>query len=136
MIGSLGEVVFEVSSESIRTFRDLSMQRGAKYATHEVHGGKTLLEFTGFAPISAALTVRLDAALGLNPAEELEALRELLSRHEAVPFILDGTPQGDHLWVLESLDEKHEVLNSTGALIVAEVSLTLKEYVESGADGA
>ena len=135
MVGSLGEVVFEVSSESIRTFRDLSMQRSAKYVTHEVHGGKALLEFTGFAPISAALTVRLDAALGLNPTEELEALRGVLSRHEAVPFILDGTPQGDHLWVLESLDEKHEVLNSTGALIVAEVSLTLKEYVESGADG-
>lgn len=136
MVGSLGDIVFEVSSESVRTFRDLSMQRSTKYAEHEVHAGKALLEFTGFAPISASLKIRLDAGLGIDPSEELNALREILSKHEAIPFILDGEPQGEHLWVIETMDEDHQVLNNSGTLIVVEVSLALKEYVESGSHGA
>ena len=136
MVGSLGDIVFEVSSESVRTFRDLSMQHSAKYANHEVHGGKALLEFTGLAPVATSLKVRLDAGLGVEPSEELNALREIFSKHEAIPFILDGEPQGEHLWVIETLNEDHQVLNNSGALIIVEVSLTLKEYVESGADGA
>lgn len=132
MIGSLGDVAFEVSSEMIRTFRDLQMQRSAKYAEHAIHGKKALLEFTGYAPISASLSIRIDAALGVNPKDELDALRKILAEHEAVPFILDGEPQGDHLWVLEGIDENYEVINNLGTAIAVEVSLKLKEYVEVG----
>ena len=47
MIGSLGSVVFEVSTERVKTFRDLQIQRSAKYSEHAIHGRKGLLEFTG-----------------------------------------------------------------------------------------
>ncbi len=95
MIGSLGSVVFEVSTEIVRTFRDFQLQRSAKFSEHAIHGGKALLEFTGLAPASASLNMRLDAGLGVNPKDELNELREMLNKHKAVPFILDGEPQGD-----------------------------------------
>ena len=129
MIGSLGGVVFEASSERVRTFRDLSMQRGANYAEHEVHGSKALLEFTGLALSTVSMKVRLDAALGVDPLEELDALRGILERHMAAPLILDGVPQGDGLWVVTSLQEEHEVVDARGAPVAVEVSLSLKEYV-------
>ena len=56
MIGSLGEVVFEVSDEKVRTFRDFQIQRSAKYSEHAIHGRKGLLEFTGLSPASASLS--------------------------------------------------------------------------------
>ena len=36
MIGSLGSVVFEVSTERVRTFRDFQIQRSAKYSEHAI----------------------------------------------------------------------------------------------------
>ncbi|MBQ7577245.1 MAG: hypothetical protein IJT21_03140 [Synergistaceae bacterium] len=61
MIGSFGGVVFEVSDEKVRTFRDYQIQRSAKYSEHAIHGRKGLLEFTGLSPVSASLAIKLDA---------------------------------------------------------------------------
>ena len=135
MIGSYGDIVFEVSSERVKTFRDLQVQRSAKYSEHAIHGRKALLEFTGLSPASISINIRLDAALGLNPKEELSMLYEVLNKHIVMPFILDGEPQGDNLWVLESIDEKHEIIDNHGKSIAVEVSLKLKEYIEVGANG-
>ena len=132
MVGSLKDIVFEASSDIIRTIDNLKMQRSANYAQHDIHGGKGLLEFTGLGPTSLSFSVRLDAALGIAPKEELKKLRDILESGEAVLFVLDGEPQGWDLWVLEGLDEEHAVLNNTGALVLAEVSLSLTEYIEGG----
>ena len=135
MIGSLGEIVFEVSTDKIRTFKDFQIQRSAKYTEHSIHGRKGLLEFTGFSAATASLNIRLDAGLGINPKEELNTLQEILTKHEAVPFILDGEPQGDGLWVLESIDETFEIIDNHGTFIIVEVSLKIKEYVEVDGEG-
>ena len=136
MIGSLGDVVFEVSTERVRTFRDFQIQRSAKYSEHAIHGRKGLLEFTGLSPASVSLSIRVDAGLGVHPKEELNTLHDILNNHEAVPFILDGEPQGDGLWVLEGVDENHEIIDNHGASIAVEVSLKLKEYIEVDANGS
>ena len=136
MIGSFGDVVFEVSTDIVRTFRDFQIQRSAKFSEHAIHGGKALLEFTGQSPASMSLSIRLDAGLGVNPKEELDTLHEILNNHEAVPFILDGEPQGDGLWVLESLDESYEVIDNHGTFIALNVSLKLKEYIEVDSNGS
>ena len=127
MIGSLGDVVFEVSSEKVQTFRDFQIQRSAKFSEHAIHGRKGLLEFTGLSAASISLNIRLDAGLGVIPKDELDYLHFVLN---AVPLILDGEPQGDGLWVLESIDEKHEIIDNYGTSIAVEVSLKLKEYIE------
>ena len=128
-------MVFEVSSERVRTFRDFQIQRSAKYSEHAIHGRKGLLEFSGLSASTASLNIRLDVGLGVNPKEELTALRDILNNHEALPFILDGEPQGDGLWVLESLSESYEIIDNKGAVIAVEVSLKLKEYIEVSANG-
>ena len=135
MIGSFGEVVFEVSLEKIKTFRDFQIQRDAKYTEHAIHGRKGLLEFTGFSAATASLRIRLDAGLGVNPKKELNTLHEILTKHEAVPFVLDGEPQGDGLWVLESIDENFEIIDNHGTFIAVEVSLKIKEYIEVEGNG-
>ena len=135
MIGSFGDVIFEVYPEKVRTFRDFQIQRSAKYAEHAIHGHKGLLEFTGLSAATASFRIRLDAGLGINPKEELIALRGILTKHEVVLFILDGEPQGDGFWVLESLDENVEIVDNMGDLIAVEVSLRIKEYVEINENG-
>lgn len=134
-VGSLGDVVFEVSSDKVRTFHDLQMQRKANYAEHAIHGRKALLEFTGLAPLTASMQIELLASLGVVPKDELAALAEILTKHEAIPFILDGEPQGDNLWVLENISGSYSVLNNKGEPISISVTLNLKEYVEAEEGG-
>ena len=93
--------------------------------------GKFLLEFVGFEPLTATMKIDLLAALGIVPKDELSTLVEILVKHEAVPFILDGEPQGDNLWVLESMSESYPVINNKGEVISVSVTLNLKEYVEA-----
>ncbi|MBR1658163.1 MAG: phage tail protein [Synergistaceae bacterium] len=135
MIGSFGKVVFEVSAERVRTFRDFQIQHSAKYTEHAIHGRKGLLEFTGLSASTASLNIRLDAGLGINPKQELNTLHEILTNHEALPFVLDGEPQGDDLWVLENIGETYEIIDNQGTAIAVEVSIKLKEYIEVSANG-
>ena len=129
-IGSLGDIEFEVSSDKVKTFNDMQLSKGAKFANHDIHGRKGLLEFTGFEPDNLSLKININSALGLDVKEELDALHEILNKHEAVPFILNGEPQGEGLWVLESLDEEFNIINNKGELVHVEASLKLKEYLE------
>ena len=135
MVGSFGNVVFEVSHEKVRTFKDFQIQRSAKYSEHAIHGRKGLLEFSGLSASTASLNIKLAVWLGVNPKEELTTLHDILNNHEALPFILDGEPQGDGLWVLESISENYEIIDNKGAVIAVEVSLKLKEYIEVSANG-
>ena len=81
-------------------------------------------------PDNLSLKININSALGLDVKEELDALHEILNKHEAVPFILNGEPQGEGLWVLESLDEEFNIINNKGELVHVEASLKLKEYLE------
>ncbi len=130
MIGSLGNVIFEVSTEQILTFDDLNFSHSAKYTEHAIHGRKGLLEFTGFSATAASLNILLNADLGIDPKEEFNGLKEIFDSHEAVPFILDDEPQGDGLWVIESMSEKRDMISNKGAARLIEVSVNLKEYIE------
>lgn len=130
MIGSIGEVIFEVDSEkSILTFDDFSMSHQASYTEHNVLSGPGLLEFTGLKASSASFIMHLDMSLGVNPDEQIRRLVSMLEDHEAVSFILAGIPLGRGLWVIESLDVKHKTIDNRGYTRVAEVSIKLKEYI-------
>jgi phage protein U len=132
MIGSLGDVVFEVSSESVKTFQDLQFQHSVKYAQHDIHGSVGLLEYTGKNPTTGSLKIRFDSALGVEPMKEIVSIYMMMRNGVAVNFILDGRPQGEGLWVIESFTEEWKVVNNTGKMIAAESSIQLKEYVEDG----
>lgn len=135
MVGSLGEIVFSVSDTQVKTFSDYQVQRSAKYTEHAILGRKGLLEFTGFGAATASLNIKLDAALKINPKDELETLRKMFAEHKAVLFVLNGEPQGDNLWVIESIDEKYNVIDNQGIIISADVGVKLKEYIEIDDEG-
>lgn len=134
MIGSLGEIVFEVSSEKILTFDGLSFSQKANYAEHSIHGRKSVLEYTGTSATSVSMNITLNSALGIDTIEELEGLKEIFSSHQAVSFVLDGKPQGEGLWVIESLGTNYNFLDNRGRPQIIEVSLTLKEYIDVNSD--
>ena len=127
MIATLGSYEFEVSSERTKTFTDLRFTHSASYAEHKVIGRKGIIEFTGLNASSGSLSVKFSADLGVNPAIEIKALRELMNNHELLVFTLGGEVVGEGYWVIESLDEEDKRIDAWGNIIEASISIKLKE---------
>ena len=69
---------------------------------------------------------------GLNPTKELTELRDLMTNHEPVPFVLAGEVMGRGLWVVESVNTDIEIVDSGGFILSAKADISLKEYLDEG----
>lgn len=132
-IGSLGDVVFEASSEKVKTLRDMQRQGSARFATHEIIGKKPLREFLGPGLEKITFQMQFSAGLGVDPASEMKALRELRDKGEALEFVLGGSTVGSELWTIEDLSEDWSRIDGRGKVIFANVSITLQEYPRDSA---
>jgi phage protein U len=128
-IGSLGDIAFEASANKVRTFDGLRRSGAARFAYHNRQGGKELPEFLGPAAESISFEIRLSAYEGVNPSDEANTLRNMRDAGEAVLFILDGVPQGEGFWVIESLSEEHSFFDNCGRPAMIACSISLKEYL-------
>lgn len=128
MIGSLGDIPFEVTPDRIRTFREISRRVAARWSEHAIAGRKPSLEFVGPSLDEVSLSVRLSATDGLNPRKEIERIALIVATGEVLPLIIGGEFLGVFA-VMES-SESRRVHASGGELMIAEVSLTLKEYID------
>ena len=131
MIASLGDFDFEVSSENIRTFNNLKFSHSAAYSEHKLLNRKGVLEFTGINASSCSLTISLDSFLGNSPIENINIFKQYLNDGEALTFLIGGEVVGDGLWVIESMNETHEIINNKGEVLRAKIDLNLKEYLEN-----
>lgn len=139
-IGTLGPIAFETSSEKVRTFQSFKRKNSARYATHDVMGRKPVLEYVGQGLDSISLSMRFDVMLGVSPAEEINTLRELQAKGEAVELVIGGQPLSNNLWVVQEVTEDWQTVDSRGNLIIATVEVTLQEFVrklqDTGGKGA
>lgn len=127
-VGSFGELVFEVSSYKVLTFRDFKREGGAKYATHEVIGNPPMLEFLHREPEKLSLEIDLVADLGVSPEEEIQRISDMCNNGEANYLIFGGQVYGDCEWVIESYSESVKYFGADGETIASKVSLKLTEY--------
>lgn len=129
MVGTLGNIIFEVSDEKIKTFKSLNLSKKANYATHNIINKKGLSEFTGFEPMSIKININLNQNLGVNVQEELNKINKAFSGHEVLNFILNGQPVGEGKFVIENISEDMKVIGKNGEIISCEINLDLKEYI-------
>lgn len=127
MLGTFGDVVFEVSSDHVRTWSKFTRQKKATYAEHKVLAGSPLLELTGYELESVAITVRFDIAQGLIPEDEMERLRRVRDDAIELPLTISGKLLG--YYVLEDVSEDWKRTTPKGVVTSSEVNLKLKEYI-------
>jgi len=128
-IGSLGPIVFEVSSQKIRTFKGLKRATKARYGSHEVIGSKPVLEFIGPDIEEISFTMQFSAAWGLNPQDETKKVREICEKGEANYFVLNNQTVGENPWIIESVSESVDVVDNNGRVVTTQIDVTLKEYI-------
>ncbi|MBQ3059875.1 MAG: phage tail protein [Desulfovibrio sp.] len=126
-VGSLGDVIFEVSSHRVSTLGGMNMSRDARYEDHEVQGAFPRSEFLAPGLGSCSLSMVLRRDLGCDPAAEAEQLEEKLIRGEVLRLIIVGKNLGK--WTLRKIDQswRHMLPGGTGPAILT-LNVELKEY--------
>lgn len=130
MIASLGDIVFEVSDEQVRTFKGLKYNVGARYQTHNRIGNKPLLEFSGVDVETLSMNIKLSAFHGLNPRKEMKTLNDACRNGKLLRFILGGKQFGSYRWVITKVNNSLERIDNKGNILSIEVSLTLNSYAK------
>lgn len=124
IVGSYGDVSFSVSSEMVETFEKMKWTSAASFAQHKVHGEHAVVEFTGFDADKLTFEMQLSAMLGVNPQQELDKLRSMLTNHVPHPLVIGTTLIGSK-WVLTNLSTEFGHIYKDGALLTCKVSVTL-----------
>lgn len=125
-LGTWGDLVFEVSSDRMRTWQSKSRSGEARYADHEVHLAKPVAEFLGPSLDSFTVSMRFDAERGVNPEDELAKLRKARDTGQVETLVIGGAPVFD--CTLRGLNEDHRHHDKEGHILVAIAELTFKEY--------
>lgn len=125
MIGTLGNAVFEASTDKVYTFNGLSRSGQARYEEHKVVGKKPVLELIGPGLEQISFSMRFDVRLGINPIAEIDKLREARDEGAVVSMTIGGKFLGD--WIIEDVGDSWERTDNKGNVLVATVQITLKE---------
>lgn len=127
-IGTLGDILFSVSRETVKTFDNMKWDSSAKYATHDRHLKDVLLEFTGTDADTISFSIYFSAFLGVNPMQEITKLLDAERKGKVMRLIIGSKTYGKNKWVIEKTSKDLERFDNKGNLLVAKVSISLKAY--------
>lgn len=125
-IGTLGSVIFSVSSKQVKTFDSLKRSSSARFANHNRHLKNTLLEFTGNDPDKITFSMSLSVFLGVDPQAELSSLETAKNEGKIMRLVLGRQNYGN--WVITSLSTDYDRIDNKGNVLIANVSISLTAY--------
>jgi hypothetical protein len=129
-IGNLGKlIVFEVSSDKVLTFHDMTQTVSGRWTQHSVIGGKPESEYLGSGQRSITLPIFLSVMHGVRPRSTIEKIEQAAESGETFSFVVGGKKVGNNQWVISSVSESWGEIIKDGKLVSANLTLTLSEYV-------
>ncbi len=131
MIGCLGDIVFEVSSETVETIDNMVWSGSVRYGVHQRHGTNALTEFTGIDPDQISFDIVLSAYLGVNPNAEVVKIWNYERNGQAVPLVIGNKAYGKYRWSIVDHKMKMQTFDNEGDVTSAVVSVSLQEYLRS-----
>ncbi|GIO09676.1 hypothetical protein J31TS6_57040 [Brevibacillus reuszeri] len=129
VIGSFGDIVFEVSIDRVRTFDDFSRSGSGRWAKHDRQQKKAVSEFLGPELDEISFTMRFDVSHGVNPKVEMDRVLEKCRSGQAETLIVGETPLGMDKWIVKTFKQGWKKLDGQGRLLVGELNVTLEEYM-------
>ena len=134
MLASLGDYVFEVSAYNLATFSDLKFTNSAQYQEHKIIGRKGLMEFTGLNASTCSLNIHLEYGLTDDLYGTIDYFYQAMNDGTALLFMIGPDIMGEGFWVIESMNESYPKISGQGDVVVADIALTMKEYIAGDDD--
>ena len=129
IVGCLGDVIFTVSKDVVRTLDNMVWSGSARYAVHERHLTHALTEYTGLDPDKITFDILLSAELGVDPIAEVVKLWNIERSGRAVPLTVGTKGYGKYRWNIHKHEMKMKTFYGNGDVHTATVSVSLQEYL-------
>lgn len=135
MIGSLGDVIFEVSDKKVSSINnELSRTYKSKISEHTAIYGPGMVRHQGRELIEISFGISLVSSLLLDssPAEELDKIKTMWEFGEYGYLTFGGQTFGAFPFLIVDMNEKNSYFNKkTSSFDVINLELTLKEYIDN-----
>ena len=128
-VGMLGDILFEVSDETVKTIENAVWSGSVRYATHQRHIYHAKTEFTGIDPDQFTFDITLSAYLGVNPMTELNKLWKYERDGETLPLVIGRKGYGKYRWTILKHSTKMKYFDGDGDVTHCVVSVSLQEYI-------
>ncbi len=130
-VGCLGDIVFQVSADAIKTINNVVWSGSARYSEHKRHLSNTLTEFTGLEADTISFEMVLSLYLGVDPMEDIEKIWAYERSGKALSLVIGEKSIGKFKWTIKSHKVQMETFDGKGNITGARVSVELLEYVKS-----
>ena len=127
--GALGDIIFEVSDETVKTLNNLNWGGSARYATHQRHGTHAMTEYTGMGADTISFDIVLSAYLGVNPMTVIGQIFTYERNGTTLPLVIGNKAYGKYRWVITKHSMKGQFFDGAGDLTHCKVSVNLQEYL-------
>ena len=135
MIGSLGDVIFEVSEKKVFSLnKDISRTYKSKISEHTAIYGPGMVRHQGreLTEISFGITLISSLLSETTPAEQLDKIKTMWEFGEYGYLTLGGQTFGAFPFLIVNMSEKSSYFNKeTANFDFVELDLTLKEYIDN-----
>ncbi|MCE4044551.1 phage tail protein [Lysinibacillus fusiformis] len=128
IIGTFGDLVFEVSRDKVHTFDNLNRTTEARYTKHAIKHQKPIMEFDGpeVDPITFDMVLRAD--LGVNPIKELDKWRDYVRKGKRAVLIIGNRPFSNNAFVITKINETYKNIDNRGNVLSIEATVDMMEY--------
>jgi hypothetical protein len=127
-IGSLGDIIFEVSRLKVNTFNGLIKTAGGRWEVHQPIKSPVKPEFLGTAQGHIELSIQFNVQLGIEPREEIEKIEAMAENGLHAPFMLGNAPLSNNDWYIDQCETTFTHVGREGQIDVAEMQLSIMEY--------
>ncbi len=131
-IASFRNKIFTVNSNKIYTFSDLEYSSNYETETQDVEGKKPSTYKKGSGLNTMSFSIKLDASFKVNPRKEITDWENIKGTGTPYPFILGNKALGSNKWLLTEVSASDMIIDNTGKILSANLSLKFDEYVRPG----
>lgn len=134
IIGSFGNLIFEVSENKTQTYADFQRTTSPRWEQHKVYLHKPVPEFEGPGADTISFKIIFRAEFGVHPEKAMAALREFARRGKKALFVRGNKPISINYWVIDKIVERHKQIDNMGNVLSIEADIDLLEYPKRPAD--
>lgn len=133
MIGSFGDIIFEISDKKVVSLNnEISRSYKSKVSEHNPIYGPGMLRHQGRELIEVSFSISLNSTLTPELEEEKKKIIEMWEKGEYGNLVFGGQVFGEFPFLILEISETNSYFNKEkGIFDVVELSLTLKEYIEN-----
>lgn len=129
-VGCLGDIVFQVSSQEVKTIDKVVWSGSARYSEHKRHLTNALTEFTGVDADTISFEMVLSIYLGTDPMADLTKIWEYERGGKALSLVIGERGYGKYKWTIVKHKIKMQTFDRKGNVTGVTVTVDLLEYLK------